>query len=226
MQCVILAAGRGTRMGDLCNDIPKPMLFLRGKPKLAYTIEMLPDAIDEVIIIVGYLKEKIIHYFGDTYKGKKIQYIIHEEIDGTGKILHSAKSILKERFLVIMGDDLYKKEDLENLMKYELAVLAIEVEDSSQFGVLKTDDQGNLKDILERPHDPNFRLVNTAAYMLTQEYFSYPLVKISQTEYGLPQTLVNMKDKNNIQVLRAVDWFPIGNPQALVLAQERIIDFI
>ncbi|NCU41665.1 MAG: hypothetical protein EOM19_02985 [Candidatus Moranbacteria bacterium] len=226
MQCVILVAGRGTRMGSLCDNTPKPMLLIQGKPKLAHSIEMLPDEITEVILIVGYLKEKIIEYFGSEYKGRSIRYVIHETIDGTGKVLHSAKDFLEEKFLVLMGDDLYRKEDIVNLLQYPLGVLAIEMPDAKNFGVIQVNAEGNLDAIIERPHSFECGLVNTGAYVLSKEFFAYPLVKISEYEYGLPQTLVGMKDTFSIKIVRAKDWFAIGDPEALEKAQVRIQDFI
>lgn len=213
-------------MGHLCDDIPKPMLTIQGRPKLAYTLEALPDTVREVILLVGYHKDTIMEYFGSSYAGRSIRYAVHDTIDGTGKILHSVKDMVRNRFLVIMGDDLYHKKDLDSLIQQPLGILAMEVEDSLSFGVLKVDEKNNVIDIVERPHDPSYTLVNTGAYMLTTQYFSYPLVRISETEYGLPQTLVQMRDKHVIRVVKARDWFPVGDPQALQEAQERIRDFI
>lgn len=215
-------------MGSLCDDTPKPMLPLQGKPKLAYSIEALPDAITEVILMVGYLEEAIRDFFGSEYGGRKIRYVSHTEIDGTGKILHDAKDLLGERFLVTMGDDLYRKDDIELLLEQEVGVLAMAVEDAENMAVLETDADGNLERIVEAPHTSDSKMVNTAAYMLTKDYFDYPLVPKSpgSEEYGLPQTMVQMKDKHDIAVVRAHDWFPIGDPEALETAQRRIKDFL
>lgn len=227
MHCIILAAGRGTRMGELCDDCPKPMLLIKGKPKLAHSIEMLPEEVTEVVLMVGYRKEKIIDFFRDEYAGRKIQYIIHDAIDGTGKILHDVKDIVEERFLVTMGDDLYRREDLQKLLSVPLGVLAMERVDANRYAVLETDESGNLVAITETPHASSSRLVNTGAYALTRAYFSYPLVpkSLGSAEYGLPQTLMRMRDKNAIAVARASDWLPIGTPEELESAQTRIIDF-
>ncbi|KKQ79283.1 MAG: hypothetical protein UT03_C0063G0001, partial [Candidatus Moranbacteria bacterium GW2011_GWD2_38_7] len=65
MQIVILAAGRGTRMKDLTDNVPKPMLQINGKPILAYKLEALPEEIDEVIFVVGYFGNQIQQYFGE-----------------------------------------------------------------------------------------------------------------------------------------------------------------
>ena len=55
MKAVILAAGRGTRLRPLTDDLPKPMVSLRGVPLLEYTLSILPDQIDQIIIVVGWL---------------------------------------------------------------------------------------------------------------------------------------------------------------------------
>jgi len=223
---VILAAGRGTRMNHLCNNCPKPMLAIQGKPKLEYTLDTLPENVDEVIFIVGYLKRIIQDHFGSEYKGKKIRYVEQKELNGTGGAIHLVKNMIQRRFLVLMGDDLYMKRDLERMAQHDLAVLAYEMEDSSQFGVLRTDKHQVLQEIVERPHDPAYKLVNTAAYMLNEEFFAYPLVQISEKETGLPQTLVTMRDnEHTIIVEKATQWLPIGDPQALEKAQKEIDHF-
>ena len=54
MKAIILAAGRGTRMGNLTEEIPKPMLLYKGKNLIEYKIDILPEEINEVLIVVGY----------------------------------------------------------------------------------------------------------------------------------------------------------------------------
>lgn len=212
-------------MGKLTENTPKPMLPINGKPKLEHSLRMLPNAVTEIILIVGYLGEQIREYFGAEFLEKKIQYVEQEKLDGSGGAIHLVKDMVEEKFLVLMGDDLYHKNDLERMLEHELAVLACELEDSSQFGVLETDKDGKLVKIIERPHAPEYTLVNTGAYMLNREFFEYPLVAISDTEYGLPQTLVEMRDKHDIIVEQTKLWFPIGNSEALAEAQTRINEF-
>jgi len=226
MQCVILAAGRGTRMNHLTHAFPKPMLSILGKPKLEYTLRLLPKCVDEVVIVVGYLGEVIRTYFGNSFCAMPIRYVQQGELNGTAGALFSAKDILKEKFLVIMGDDLYRREDLDRMTKKDLAVLACEMENADAYGVLKIDGQGNLLEILERPHDPKYTLANTGAYLLKKEYFSYPMFRVSEREFGLPQTLIQMKKDFSIAVEKTKTWLPIGTPEALKEAQEKIHLFI
>ena len=226
MQAVILAAGRGVRMGVLTENCPKPMLLIGGKPKLEYSLEALPDSITEIILIIGYHGDVIREYFGNFFGGKPIRYVEQAELNGTGGTIHLLKDIVYEKFLVLMGDDLYRKADLERMLGSDLAVLACEMEDSSQFGVLEIDVEGKLVRIIEKPHAPEYKLVNTGAYVLNTHFFEYPLVPISEKEFGLPQTLVQMRDKYAIAVERTKYWFPIGTPEALEEAQTKINEFL
>src|SRR5437016_4983418 len=109
MQAVILAAGHGTRMVELTQSVPKPMLTVAGKPLLEYKLDALPEKIDEVIIIVGYLGGVIQKHFGGLYDNKRILYVEQEKLDGTAGALWCAKDILHDRYLVMMGDDIYAK---------------------------------------------------------------------------------------------------------------------
>lgn len=215
-------------MGALTDATPKPMLPILGKPILEWKLATLPDTIDEVIITIGHLGEQIESYFGSKWQGKKIRYIRHEKLDGTGGSIRLVEQsgLLRFPVLVIMGDDLYREKDLTTLMKHPLAVLACEMQNSSQFGVLRTDENGRLTQIMEKPHPAEYKLVNTGAYMLDRHFFEYPLVAISETEYGLPQTLVQMRDTYDIVVEKTTTWFPIGTPEALETAQTKIKKFL
>jgi bifunctional UDP-N-acetylglucosamine pyrophosphorylase/glucosamine-1-phosphate N-acetyltransferase len=202
------------------------MLLIRGIPKLAYSLRALPSEVTEVIFVIGYRGEQIREYFGKNFDGKRIAYADQETLNGSGGAIHLAKKLVRGRFLVIMGDDLYRREDLEKLMDHDLAVLACEVEDSNPFGVLETTPDGKLLSIIERPHDGTVKLVNTGAYILNENFFQYPLVPISETEFGLPQTLVSMRDEYAIVVEQTKTWLPIGSPEALAKAERGIEKFV
>ena len=221
-----MAAGRGVRMGGLTENTPKPMLEIKGKPILAHKIEALPREIDEVVLVVGYLKERIMAHFGNSYDGRRIAYVEQKELDGTGGAINLARDILRGRFLVMMGDDLYAKKDIESVMKHDLAVLGLEVMDPERFGIIKTDDEGAVVDIVEKPKIPGPALANIGLYILNEDFFNYPLVGLGNGEYGLPQTMVQMKDKYMIYTEKASAWLPIGNPEDYKKAQEIIDKFI
>lgn len=221
-----MAAGEGTRMRPLTYKTPKGMLLIKGKPLLEWTLDFLPDEIDEVIIIVNYLADQIKNHFGDEWKGRKIKYVFQKELDGTGGAIHACRDLVKGKFLVVMGDDLYYKKDLENMMKEDLAVLAQEVDDPSRFGVLKTDEKGQLIEIIEKPKIEGKAFVSTNAFVLNKKFFDYDLVQITEKEFGLPQTLAVMARDYPVKVMKTTRWMAIGNPEDLEKAQTEIEKFL
>ena len=215
-------------MAPLTKDIPKPMVPLCGKPKLEYTLELLPQEIDEVIMVINYLGKQIKEHFGERFNGRKIKYVHQEEINGTGGALHSCKEHLEERFMVMMGDDLYHADDIEKMLGHELAILGKEKKDASRFGMLLIDEDGHFCGIIEnknigrRKDCKNSNMVNTALYVLDQRFFDYPLVPITDTEYGLPQTLVSMANEHRIKVEKATHWIPLGNVEDIAVAEKQL----
>lgn len=198
------------------------MLKIKGKPILEYKLEALPDEIDEIIFVVGYKRGKIEEYFGDDFKGKKITYVVQENLNGTGGAVQLVKDLVEDKFLVMMGDDLYHPKDIKNILLYENAILASVAENPSQFGVFKVDKDGNLLEIVEKPIDPPSNLINTGLYALTKDFFNYELVPISETEFGLPQTLVKMAKDFPIKIIKTDKWQPIGNPEELEEAGRKL----
>lgn len=226
MQAVILAAGKGKRMKHLTRATSKPMLYLKGKPILEHKVNALPKKIKEIIFIVGYHSEHILAHFKRYFNGRRIIYVFQTNLNGTGGALHLAKSVLKDKFLVLMGDDLYCKKDLEELIKYDLGVLGCKVDDPSQFGVIRTDNEGHMVEVIEKPKKSRYKLANTGVYMLNKKFFDYELVPIGGGEFGLPQTMAQMAKDHKIKVGKARAWHPIGCPEDLKKAEEVLHKFI
>lgn len=229
MQAVILAAGKGTRMRELCHNCPKPMIQLSGKPLLEWRIESLPESIDEVILIVGYLQEQIKEYFGDEWQGRKITYITQDTLNGTGGAIMLLKPYLTGNVLVTNGDDLYHPDDLKKLIDEASeggAVIGMTVNDAEKYGLLEVHSDGSLLAITERPHDKRVGIVNTGTYIITPRFFDFPLVPITETEYGLPQTLALVARKYPVVVTEATAWQPVGCPEDIPFGEEFIEKYL
>src|SRR5437667_7912032 len=97
-QAVLLAAGRGTRMRELTNDLPKPMIEVRGKPVLQHIVEGLRDAgVRRFVIIVGYHAETVRNFFGDGQcHNVGIEYATQTVQDGTGRVVNLARNFTGE----------------------------------------------------------------------------------------------------------------------------------
>ncbi|MBN1275022.1 HAD-IIIA family hydrolase [Candidatus Woesearchaeota archaeon] len=106
-QAVIFAGGKGTRLLPLTKHTPKPLIDINGKPFLDYILGHLKrNGIEEVILLVGYLHDQVIDYYGDGEKhGLKITYGIGAVEDQTGKRLRSVKDQLQDEFLALYCDN-------------------------------------------------------------------------------------------------------------------------
>jgi histidinol-phosphate phosphatase family protein len=106
-QAVILAGGRGTRLGPLSATRPKPMIEFHGKPFLEYLIEMLRDqGLERVLLLLGYLPAVIQAHFEDGRRfGVEITYSVTEPDDLTGHRLRIARPLLDPSFLLMYCDN-------------------------------------------------------------------------------------------------------------------------
>ncbi len=204
MQAVILAAGKGTRIRPLSNENPKPLLeIIPGVSIMDKTIEALPKEIDELVFVVNYHQEKIRAKYGDKIGERKINYVVHEKLDGTAKALWQCAPILKDDFLVLCGDDIYSQKDLEKIIRHPLALLAAEKSGVPSGGQVMVDEQQKLTKIVDYPEVKlNKYLFNTGAYKLTRLFFEFKPVLINKKsrEFGLPQTLAKIAESHEVIV--------------------------
>ena len=225
MNTIILAAGKGTRMKNLTKNNPKSMLKINGKRILERTLDNLPDEIDKIYIIIGYLGDKIRDYFGDNFNGKKIIYIEKKDdyARGTAAMMELVKGIVFGKMLVLMGDDLYSKSDLEKMTKVsDWAVLAQKVNHPENVGVLKYDNDNDVIDIIERPKEYISSFANTGAYLIDERFFNYPLFKLENGEYGLPQTIIRASKDIPLKMIEARFWHSNNKEEDLKKAEKLI----
>ena len=100
-----MAGGKGTRIASVRSDVPKPMINICGKPILEYQIDNLKACgLTDIILVIGYLGDKIKAYFGDGSKfGVNIEYFVEDHPLGTAGALFKMPQ-LTEDFLLLCGD--------------------------------------------------------------------------------------------------------------------------
>jgi len=221
MKAVILAAGEGVRMRPLTDQKPKPMIEILGKPLLHHIFDALPDEVNEVILVIGYLGSQIKDYFGENFGRISIKYIEQKEKLGTGHALHLCKDLLGNgRFFMLYADDLQSKEDLTKCLAHPLSMLVKEVEDPRRFGVVVTDSNGKILEVVEKPEIPPSNLASTGVKVLDARIFKYPLVQHPNGEYYITNPLAELAREHEIIAVKASFWLPIGYPEDLKKAAE------
>lgn len=170
-EAVILCAGRSTRTYPLTLRKPKPMLKVANTRILEHLLRQLQGLIEHAVIVIGFEGEQLVSAFGERFGDVRITYVEQLEQRGTGDALLTAEPYLGERFLMLNGDDLLKREAIEALMQHELCVLAAPHPQPWRFGVLITEGDF-VRAIHEKPKDaPPNSLVSTGAYALTDAVF-------------------------------------------------------
>ena len=217
MKAVILAAGRGKRMGSLTDERPKPLLKFKDKELIKHTLDLIPRAASEIIIIVGYYGDLIRAAVGAMWNDIPVVYIDEPDLKGTGYALWKARERLAgETFLVFPADDIYAATDVAALIAAGSSILAAHVASGTvSGGKVVTGSAGEIISITEGTHVAPAH-VNAAVYHLDHRFFDYPLVLIpGRTEYGLPQTLALYAKDVPVRIVEASAWKQVVGPDDL-----------
>ncbi|PSQ27019.1 glucose-1-phosphate thymidylyltransferase [Halobacteriales archaeon QS_9_68_17] len=179
MKAVVLAAGEGQRLEPLTNLRPKPMVPIANQPLLEYVIDSVSDAgIDEILLVVGYKRERIQTYFGDGHRwGVDIEYAVQEKQLGTGHAVLQAEDHVDDEFLVLNGDRIITADLVEQLVEKrrdtaETVMAATRADDPSEYGVV-TLDGDRVTGITEKPRATTAPsdIVNAGVYAFDQSVF-------------------------------------------------------
>ena len=121
-KAIILAGGLGTRLNSVLSDLPKPLAPINGKPFLEYQMDYwIHQGVDHFVLSVGYLKEKIVDYFGDHYQNIPINYAIEDTpLDTGGGLLKALDFIASDEPILVLNGDTYFEVDLKILRDFHV----------------------------------------------------------------------------------------------------------
>ena len=226
-EALILAAGKGTRMWPLTENLPKPLLPLCGKPIIEHQIRALKNVgVKKINILIGHRMKEISDLLGNGKKyDVKINYIVQSEQKGTGHAVSLAEKHIKNSFFCINGDTLVDEKNIELLAKKktEMAMMVTNVDDGRNFGVVKSKN-GLLTEIIEKGFSGKSS-INAGIYLFNKKIFkSLKTIKKSiRGELELTDALI----LNKIYTIEYVGfWKDIGSPWDLLTANEVLIDSI
>ncbi|WP_144903886.1 UTP--glucose-1-phosphate uridylyltransferase AglF [Halobellus captivus] len=234
MQAVILAAGKGTRLRPLTEDKPKALVEVNNKPLVEHVFDDLINLnAEEFVVVVGYLKEKIMERYGDEYRGVPITYAHQREQNGLAHALLTAEPYVDDDFMLMLGDNIFRGNlgDVVNRQREDRADAAflveeVPMEEASRYGVCNTNKYGEITEVLEKPDDPPSNLVMTGFYTFTPAIFhACHLVQPSDRgEYELPDAIdLLIQSGRTIDAIRLDGWrIDVGYPEDRERAEERL----
>lgn len=228
MQAVILVAGNSTRMHPLTVGKHKSLLKVAGKRIIEHQLDALMDIVDEAILVVGKTPgEQIKPVMRDHYHSIALSYVVQEIPKGTLHAVLCAEQLLKDKFIVFMGDDWYSASDLHALAERKYGILACEVQNPKQFGVIVVDENKNLVDIMEKPDEPPTNLVSTGAFVLDKELFKY-VTQVAQSVRGemeLGDAIKLLSKDYPVAVVQVTEfWKPCSYPWDLLAINELLLN--
>jgi len=227
-KAVLLAAGRGTRMRDLTQELPKPMLDVHGKPVLQHIVEGLRDnGLTKLLIIVGWRADVVQDFFGDGSKlGVSIQYQMQTVQDGTGRVVGLARDFAaNDPFLLSYGDILVGPEIYRDVCAAaataEAVVTVKRSDDVSQGGAVFLNDNFELVDLREKPkpEEPTSPWYNAGVYAFRSSIFKFidNLNPSPRGEYELTDAIraLALSGRKVQAVEIAGTWVDVRDPEIL-----------
>ena len=228
MEAILLVGGQGTRLRPLTISTPKPMLQVAGHPCTEHQIAQAKAAgVDRIILGTSYKAEVFEKYFGQGEKvGVELLYAVEAEPLGTGGAIRNAANFLKSNQddpIIIFNGDVLTGLDIKALVdkwrkaNADVAIYLTKVEDPRAYGLVPTDDQGNVEAFLEKPTTQEEIItdqINAGCYIFKRSV-------IDQIPTGRPvsverETFPELLSKN-AKVIGVVDsgyWLDLGTPLA------------
>jgi len=233
MKVIIPLAGKGTRLRPHTHVTPKPMLRVAGKPVMSYVLDELRDlgGIDEIIYITGHLKEKVEEFARQSLDIPSV-FIEQKIQDGTAGAIALARDRVDQPVLIIFVDTIFDADlSVVNRTDADGIIWTKEVEDYQRFGVVVTDEDGNMTRIVEKPKTPISKRANIGLYFIRNwkllfEGIDHVLASpTNQGEYYLTDAFQYMIEKGaRIQVIDVAGWYDAGKIETMLETNQTMLE--
>jgi NDP-sugar pyrophosphorylase family protein len=225
---MILAAGLGTRLKPLTDNIPKALLKINEKTLLEIVIEkLIKSGIKEIVINVHHLREKIIDYLSVNDFGIKIHLSVEDDILGTGGgIKNSAKYLSGCNSFLVYNVDIISSLDINKLYQFHLenkplATLAIQQRNTSRPLIFDGDNslvgrlQNNREKKYKEPAGKTFLAGFCGVHIISSEIFNNFTETGTFDIFTAYFRLVRDKKKMLGCKITDTDWIDVGTFNAL-----------
>lgn len=232
MKVIIPLAGKGTRLRPHTHVTPKPMMRVAGKPVMSYVLDELKDfgGIEQIVYITGHLKEKVEDFARMSLDIPSV-FIEQKVQDGTAGAIALAREFVDQPVLIIFVDTIFDADlSVVNRTDADGIIWVKEVEDYQRFGVVVTDDDGNMTRIVEKPKTPISKRANIGLYYIRNwkllfEGIDHVLAAPqNQGEYYLTDAFQYMIDKGaKIKVIDVEGWYDAGKIETMLETNETML---
>ena len=233
MKVIIPLAGKGTRLRPHTHITPKPMLKIAGKPVIDYVMEDLQRLgnVEQVIYITGHLKDKVEEYARKKYPFPSV-FIEQKVQDGTAGAVHLAQPHVDQPVFIIFVDTIFDADlSVVNRTDADGIIWVKTVEDYQRFGVVVSDDAGNMTKIVEKPSTPVSKRANIGLYYIKNWKLLYEGIDHvlkqpkNKGEYYLTDAFQYMIEKGaKIKVVDVEGWYDAGEQGTLLETNRTMLE--
>lgn len=182
MKLVIPCAGKGTRLRPMTNDIPKSLININGKCILENLLNIFKNFnFEEIIIIVNYMKEKIMSNFGNSFLNIPIRYVEQKELKGLAHAISLTKEFINDNFMVVLGDEIYLDTNHDEIIDYfkktnSDVVCGIMNEENTE--IIKKNysvklNGNNISEIVEKPTEVSEKIMGVGTWIFNKSIFNF-----------------------------------------------------
>jgi len=229
-QCLILAAGNGTRIRSVSAGLPKPLVDFRGKPILEHVIRRASLAgIEKFVIVVGYRSDLIRNWFDARSLGVSVTFVENREYHkANGVSALKAKDEIRENFLLLMADHIFEPETARVLLKQRLGpgevILAV---DPTIDRIFDLDDATKVRRDGDRIVDigkeiAHYDALDTGMFLCSPALFGRLESATRDGNCSLSDGMRQLASERRLRALEIGDaqWQDVDTPEALAFAEE------
>jgi len=229
-QCLILAAGNGTRLRAVSHGLPKPLVHFRGRPILEHVILGAQQAgIDKFVIVVGYRSDLIRSWFAKRWRGRvSVTWVENPDYHkNNGISVLKAQDQLHEKFLLLMADHVFDTQTAKTLVRQPLApgevILAVDPNIGQVFDLddaTKVRREGDL--IVDIGKEiKNFDALDTGMFLCSPTLFDRLQSAVRDGNCSLSDGMRELAQERRLQAFEIGDagWQDLDTPEALSHAE-------
>jgi choline kinase len=230
MKAVILAAGNGSRLRPLTYEIPKPLVPMGGVPLIERIILSAREAgIKEFLVVLGYLGDRLKEELGDGKRhGVRIEYVENGEWEkANGVSVYKAGQVLKENFILLMGDHIFDPRTLSVFKDFKVSAREcalcvdyntgriFDIDDATKVEV----DDGKIRSIGKELTDYN--AIDTGMFLCSPYLFEVLEENIKKGRYSLSESIQTLANQDLMKAcdVKGSTWFDLDTKEDMERAE-------
>lgn len=235
MKAIIPVAGKGTRLRPHTFSTPKALLHVAGKPILGHILDQVEElGISEIILILGYLGDKIKDYVEKEYSHMNFAYAYQEEKLGVGQAISLARPFIEDddEVLIIFGDTIFVGDMTQGLKLKKDGALAVKrVEDPRRFGVVELE-HDKVIDVVEKPDYVKPMDAMIGIYFIRNTKMMFDAIdqmisenRMTKGEFYFTDALkVMIENGAYLNTFQMQGWFDCGKPETLLSTNRYLLE--